>query len=325
MGRQKGPVVWLTLARSLARTVFGPILLGASVLLGGMLAPTTANAVTPPSDDPFYTAPAGLASHAPGSILRSRQVELQGATEAAYETAYQLLYRSTDASGKPVAAVNTLILPRSPAPGPRNLLSYQTFEDSLTTNCAPSFTLRGGMNGGSSPTSGTESAEQGEMASALQRGWDVVVPDYEGPLSEQAIGPLEGRATLDSIRAVEQFAPAQLRGARTPVGMMGYSGGSIPTLWANALARSYAPGLRLVGAASGGNVPNLIENFPAFEGGAFSGATIGLFVSIDRAYPEFDLDAILNARGKELAAQDGRDANGCGGSIVNAPFQSAPD
>jgi Secretory lipase len=304
-------------ARSGARAVLANATL-ASVLLVGTVAPASAGALTPPSADPFYTQPESLASYAPGTILRSRQVTLQGFTTAESTTAYQLLYRTSDANEKPIAAVTTLILPSTPALGARRLLSYQTFEDSLTTNCAPSYTMRGGNNGGS-----TQGAEQAEMGLALLQGWDVVVPDYEGPLSEQAIGPLEGRTTLDSIRAVEHFAPAGLEGAGTPVGMMGYSGGAIPSVWANALAARYAPELNLVGVAAGGIAANVIALLPVWDGGAFSGAAIGIFVSVDRAYPELDLNTILNAKGQALAAQDATDANGCGGSIVNAPFVPA--
>jgi Secretory lipase len=127
-----------------------------------------------------------------------------------------LLYRTTNATGQPVATVATLMVPTSPAPGARKLVSYQTFYDSLTLNCAPSYTMRGGNNGGS-----TQPLESEFIGQELQQGWEVVVPDYEGPQSEWAVGPMLGRATLDGIRAVESFAPAGLEGGRTPVGMNG--------------------------------------------------------------------------------------------------------
>ncbi len=285
-------------------------------LLTLLLAPAGASAApTPPGADPFYAPPSSLAAYAPGTVLRSREVTLQESSNTASSAAYQLLYRSTDANGHPIATVTTVLLPSNPAPGARVLLAYQTAEDSLTMNCAPSYTMRGGNNGGS-----TQWAESSEVTQALARGWEVEVPDYEGPQSEWAVGAIEGRTTLDSIRAVERFAPAELEGARTPTAMMGYSGGSIPTLWANILARSYAPELHLVGAASGGNVPNPIENLAQVNGSVFAGTLIGVSVAVDRAYPQLGLDALLNSSGRALAAQDGRDANGCAGSVTNAPF-----
>lgn len=285
------------------------------LVLASLLSPAVAAAApTPPSGDPFYKPPRSLRSHRPGAILRWRKVTLSPANDRASTTAYQLLYRTTSATGAPIATVTTLLLPSAPASGQRNLLSYQTAEDSLTTNCAPSYTMRGGNNGGS-----TQWAESQEVTYGLAHGWDVVVPDYQGPQSEWAVGPVEGRTTLDSIRAADRFAPAHLEGSRTRVAMIGYSGGSIPTLWANALARRYAPRVRLVAAASGGNVPNPIENLNTVNGGPFAGTIIGVSVAINRAYPQLRLNAILNAKGRQLAAKDGSDASGCAGSVTNAP------
>jgi hypothetical protein len=272
-----------------------------------------ASGPTPPGRDRFYRALGSLRSYAPGSIIRWRRATLSPSNDSA-RAAYQLLYRTTSATGRPIATVTTLLMPRVPATGARKLLSYQTAEDSLTTNCAPSYTMRGGNNGGS-----TQWAESDEVTYGLEHGWDVVVPDYQGPQSEWAVGPVEGRTTLDSIRAVERFGRAQLEGRRTAVGMIGYSGGSIPTLWANVLARRYAPRLHLVGAASGGNVPNPIENLSQVNGGPFAGAIIGVSVAVNRAYPQLRLSALLSAKGRALAAKDGSDASGCAGSVTNAP------
>jgi hypothetical protein len=272
-----------------------------------------AGSVPVPSADPFYAAPASLATDAPGTVLRSRAVTIVGLTQLASRTAYQLLYRTTDASGRPTATVTTLLLPSHPASGPRRLLSYQTAEDSLTTNCAPSYTLR-------TASGTTQTAESGEMALGLLKGWDVSVPDYQGPQSEWAVGPLAGRATLDGVRAVESFAAAGLDGSHTEVATIGYSGGSIPTIWASALAPRYAPELKIVGDAAGGVVPDPIENLTAVNGTVFAGAIIGVSVAVNRAYPSLGLDSLLNARGKALAVQDGADAAGCAGAVTNAPF-----
>jgi hypothetical protein len=282
-------------------------------------APAVATAAIPvPSADPFYTPPAPLASYAPGTVLRSRTVSVVGLTQLASGSAYELLYRTTDAAGQPIATVTTLLLPSHPASGPRRLLSYQTAEDSLTTKCAPSYTLR-------SASGTTQTAESAEMAIGLLKGWDVAVPDYQGPQSEWAVGPLGGHATLDGIRAVESFAAAGLDGARTEVATMGYSGGSIPTIWASAIAPSYAPALNIVGDAAGGIVPDPIENLTAVNGTVFAGAIVGVSVAVDRAYPSLGLGSLLNARGKALAAQDGADAAGCAGAVTNAPFGTVGD
>ncbi len=291
-------------------------------LLVGLLAVAMAGgaraAVLAPASDPFYTPPAGYQSAAPGTILRTREVSVVGLTQVAQSTAYQLLYRSEDATGEPIAAVTTLILPSHPSSGPRRLLSYQTAEDSLSLKCAPSYTLQTGSGS-------TQSVESGEIALGLLQGWDVAVPDYEGPRSEYAVGPLAGRVTLDGIRAVEQFTAAGLEGAATKVALTGYSGGSIPSIWANALASSYAPSVNLVGNAVGGIVPDPVENLAQVNGSVFAGVIVAASVGVNRAYPSLDLPAILSARGAGLAATDGDDGDGCSGGVTNAPFDTVAE
>ena len=219
-------------------------------VLCAVLAPITtaapAGAVTAPSQDPFYTPPPGFQQTRPGTILRSRQVTMSGPQAADSAAAYQLMFRTTSATGRPAAAVTTILIPSVPASGTRVLASYQTAYDSMTLNCAPSYTMQDG-NG---------SDEEADIAAELAQGWDVNVPDYEGLQSEWAVGPLLGLATLDSIRAVEQFAPAGLTtGSRTKVTVNGYSGGSEAATWAAALKPFYAPRVNLIGVAAGGLFP----------------------------------------------------------------------
>ena len=271
-----------------------------------------------PENDPFYRAPSGLGHYKPGAVLRSRRVIALGLTNLLGSVSVdQLLFRSTDATGHPIAAVTTLLKPTLPAAGQRKVVSYQALEDSLTTGCAPSFTLR--TNSGLS-----QPAENGLIAGLLGNGWDVLVPDHEGPRSEVGVGPVAGRITLDSVRAAENYGPAGLDGKRTPVGLMGYSGGAFPTTWANALASDYAPELNLVGVTAGGIGPNLEASFRGYPGPPFFGTVLGLGVALDRAYPQLQFDDLLNDHGREQAARDSRDADGCGGLVFNAPLATVP-
>ena len=65
-----------------------------------------------PSDDPFYDPPQGFQHAAPGTVLRSRDVEVAflGLIPQKF-TATQLLYRTTDMHGQPEATVTTVIAP----------------------------------------------------------------------------------------------------------------------------------------------------------------------------------------------------------------------
>ena len=273
-----------------------------------------AAAVTDPSQDPFYTPPAGFQQTKPGTILRSREATMSGPQAEVSASAYQLLFRTTDATGQPTAAVTTVLIPSSPASGTRVLASYQTAYDSMTLKCAPSYTMQDG-NG---------SDEETYIASELQQGWDVNVPDYEGLNSEWAVGPMLGRATLDSIRAAEHFAADGLTaGTKTKVTLNGYSGGSEAATWAAALAPSYAPELNLVGVAAGGNFPDYDYTTAHLDGSPWYGTEIGVMESFSRAYKDFDLKKLLNAAGQALAASDGTDASGCSGSTLNEPYGNA--
>lgn len=270
--------------------------------------------VKPPADDHFYTPPAGYKHTKPGAILRSREVTMSGPQADFYGKAYQLLFRTTDATRRPAAAVTTVLTPSTPASGTRVLASYQTAYDSLTLNCAPSYTMRDG-NG---------SDEEADIAEELQQGWDVNVPDYEGLKSEWAVGPELGRATLDSIRAAEHFAPDGLTArAATKVALSGYSGGSEAATWAAALAPKYARTLRLVGVTAGGNFPDYDYTVTQLDGSLWYGTEIGVMESFSRAYRDFALKKFLNAKGLALAAADGKDASGCAGATLNEPYGNA--
>ena len=97
-----------------------------------------------PSEDPFYQPPPGYQHALPGTVLRSRDVEVAffGLIRLR-ATATQLLYRTMDMNGKPEAAVTTVIVPAGVAPGQTcPLLSYQCAIDAVTSRCFPSYALR---------------------------------------------------------------------------------------------------------------------------------------------------------------------------------------
>lgn len=88
--------------RSSAR--FWALLLTGTSALPKFSSPDMLNSSTPlpPSQDPFYTAPAGFESASPGAILRLRSApgnltSIVGNCSAAYN----ILYRTTDSQYKP--------------------------------------------------------------------------------------------------------------------------------------------------------------------------------------------------------------------------------
>ena len=65
-----------------------------------------------PDADPFYLPPPGFEHARPGTVLRSRDVELAFLGLVPQKlVATQLLYRTTDLNGAPQATVTTVIAP----------------------------------------------------------------------------------------------------------------------------------------------------------------------------------------------------------------------
>jgi hypothetical protein len=287
----------------------------------GAVAAAAGAAPASPTTDPFYRAPPGLASAPPGTVLRSRQVNVSLGPvplTGPAATAYQLLYRTNDATGAPVANVTTVVVPSAPAPsGGRQLVSVNDAEDSVDPNCAPSYQLQNGEQG-----DGNLAAETGLASTELAQGRDVVIPDAEGPQSEYIVTGMEGRATLDSIRAVERFPAAGVSGAATPVGLIGYSGGAHVTASAEELAPAYAPELRLVGVAEGGVPVGNEDTVTYINGSVGTGVLMATSIAMNRAYPELDLYSLLNAKGRAFAQQV---STGCATSVFAAPFAHFDD
>lgn len=261
-----------------------------------------APAVTlPPELDPFYTPPAGaVAAATPGQIIRARAINpgFFGLLPLNVD-AWQLVYRSNDSHGQAIPSVTTVLKPRGKAPaGGRKLLSYQIAEDSAAQYCAPSYVAQLGAL----PIDTVNAAEQMiPIAAGIGEGWTVALPDYEGPNSAYGAARLGAQLTLDGIRAVESFAPAQVAGAATPAAMWGYSGGTIPTSFAAEIKPTYAPELNIVGAASGGVAPADFAGVVRHNnGGVYAGLISGAFVGIATEYPDMqaELDKHVNGLGK---------------------------
>lgn len=245
-----------------------------------------------PSADPFYRSPRPLDSVVPGTVLRTREVSIGILGTPTPLRATQALYRTTDHRGAPTATVTTIIRPPGGAPTPR-LVSFNMAYDGLGPVCVPSYTLRG-----NNPSPLT-TVEQVAMSGYLATGHTLVVTDYEGPDNEWTVGRLSGYAALDGVRAAQSVLSLP---RSTPVGMVGYSGGSVPTDFAAELAPGYAPELRIVGAAAGGLPVDLAHNLPYVSGTKdWAGVIPAIIVAYQRAYP-INSASFLSARGSQLTA-----------------------
>ncbi|HEV3056047.1 MAG TPA: lipase family protein [Solirubrobacteraceae bacterium] len=257
-------------------------LLGAS---GAVAAPVL------PTSDPFYSYSGSLAGVAPGTILKQRQISLVDFTIKIPFRSIQVLYRTTGELGQPTATVATIIEPLTGASS--KIVSYQMAYDALGPQCDPSYTLQGGM-----PAGGTTNTEEEQLvAGIVVAGFTVVVPDYEGTALDWAAGQESGYNTLDGIRATENLLNQP---ASTPVGIVGYSGGSIATEFASELAPKYAPALNIVGVAEGGIPVDMIHNLAYINGSpSWSSVIPAVLVSLSRAF-RVDLSPYLSPYGLKV-------------------------
>ncbi|MFJ3961079.1 lipase family protein [Streptomyces sp. NPDC090036] len=260
----------------------------------------TAAAVTPSSasaSDPFYTYTGSepLSSFAPGTVLRTRTLQYHLVGLPTSLRAIQLLYRTTDAQGRPSANVTTVV--RSLTGDGSKAVSYQSFYDSLNPEDGPSRAIAGDLTLGGV----IANAEAVFMAPLLLQGYDLVIPDTEGQTANFAAGPEYATNTLDSIRAATRSAETGMD-ADTRFGLMGYSGGAIATNWAAALAPSYAPEVnsKLVGFAEGGLLVDPAHNLKYVDGSlVWSGVIPMAIIGVSRSY-DIDLKPYLNAYGLEV-------------------------
>lgn len=264
-------------------------------LVAGLLVATgpasaaTTTAIPRPHHDPFYryTGSKPLQDIAPGTVLKHRRVTLslfgQGSTPIPAE---QLLYRTRDERRRPSVTVTTVVRPTgSPTATvgqPRGIVAYLSFYDALGDECDPSYTLRGGDSGTAANRQQAQ-VEEGLVTSLAAQGYAVTVPDFEGEHLHWVAGQESGWSTLDAVRATESWLGAGRAG--TPVGLFGYSGGSIAGEWAAELAPRYSPGLDIAGTAVGGVPVDLAHNLRYVNGSKdWSGVIPAVLVALGRAF-----------------------------------------
>ena len=247
--------------------------------------PAPGDEIAAPDDDPFYRVPAAvrLAGLAPGTVVRYRPIVARS-YKLGYVPAHawQFLYVSRDTHGAPIADTASLLIPE---PARARLLSYQVAYDALNPLCNPSQELLRGTL-----------IEQRFVSAALRRGWSVVLPDHEGPNMAYLSGRQAGHAVLDGLRGARRLTGRP----DDPIGLWGYSGGGFAPLWAGQMAADYAPELPIRGIAAGGVPGDLDRVAEHLDGHAFAGLYFQAFFGLANAYPEIDLERLLNDRGRAV-------------------------
>ena len=238
------------------------------------------------SDDPrrgsVLRPPAGYEDAQPGTVLRSRAVELGflgvirqpiGAT--------QLLYRSTNLHGDAEVAVTTVLVPEERDPQlVCPVLSYQCAIDAVASRCFPSYALRRGAG----PIGAFVQSEFLLVAAALAEGWAVSVPDHEGCHGMWGAPREPGYRILDGVRAALQCEGLDLSRS-APVGLWGDPGGGLASAWAAELAAEYAPELNVVGAVLGLPVGDCGSVARRLNGSFFAGLAALMIAALTHVFP----------------------------------------
>jgi triacylglycerol lipase len=286
--------------------------------VAGMLAALPALAIVPTAhaDDQkyeeFYTPPDPLPPAKPGDLIRTEPsrlvLEPSGQLGAFVGTGTRIMYRSTDAQGKPVAVTGTYIQPDVPWPGngPRPLIAYATGPYGMGEQCAPSRLFDQGIHF----SQGFDlmfNMEEGFWATLLARGFALVVTDgvgmgIHGPESPQWLNRVAaGTALIDAARAAMKLPGTSLQ-PDGPVGFWGYASGGQASLSAAELAPTYGPELNLVGTFADAPSTDIVEALPGIDGNFFAVLGGYLIRGIFAAYPQTEepVREILTDRGKDM-------------------------
>jgi hypothetical protein len=238
-----------------------------------------------PSRDTFYEPPTGYEQARPGTVLRSRSVELAflGLIPQRF-TATQLLYRSTNLNGDPEAAVTTVVVPVQRDPElVCPIVSYQCAIDAVAERCFPSYALRRAAKA----VGALAQIELLLIAAVLAEGWAVSVPDHEGCQGMWGAPYEPGYRILDGVRAALHCQRLGLS-SLAPVGLWGYSGGGFASAWAAEVSGGYAPELNIVGAVLGspvGDPGNVARRLNATFWAGLPAMVIGALAQI---YPDVE-------------------------------------
>lgn len=290
----------------------------AAVCVAGIITAPSA-AYADPSTDPFYKPPTKLPAGAPGDIIKMDSFNPQALPgwNLLDANAWRVMYRSTSATGKPIAVTGGVLVPKAPykGPGKRPLVGLGPGTKGLADHCAPTYGLSIGLD-----------YEGLAVMSYLSRGWAVAITDYEGlgtpGDATYMVGRSQGQSVLDVMRAATRVTGSGLP-KNTPMGVAGYSQGGSTAGWAAELASRYAPELDIKGVAAGGTPADLTRVAEHLDGDLFFGFMGQAAIGYDAAYDDLELDPYMTKVGRTLREEA---RNSCvGPSIPSGAFKKMSD
>lgn len=172
-------------------------------------------------------------------------------------------YRSKLPGGPFITVFGRAYLPESPQVN-LPVFAFAPGTTGIGDKCAPSL---------ENPKVSNWANYDSHMATYASQGFAAVTTDYEGMrdptrLHHYMVGELEGRAVLDSIRALKQLPQAKGRLAASDIFAAGYSQGGHAAFWADKIAGQYAPDVMPKGVIGFGPVMNVKQTLTDVTHGA---------------------------------------------------------
>lgn len=256
-----------------------------------------ARQLKPNPKDPFYDPPAEIPS-TPGTVLKAEPARFYVdpfRLIPAPARVERIMFTTTDRHGRVIPVTGTVLTPTRPRSkrDDRGLIAFAVGTQGMGSQCAPSRQMAAGRE-----------YESIFITGLLARGYNVVVPDYQGlgidGTHTYMSREVQGRVVLDGLRAAQQLDHADIP-LDGPTAIAGYSQGGGAAASAAELWHEYAPELDVKGAVCGAVpadftlVARMLDGSPYF---AFLGYAL---VGLSSDY-RIDLGHLLNDRGVEVAA-----------------------
>lgn len=251
----------------------------------------------PPADaGPFYEPPATLPS-LPGELIRSEPARFfidPFRLVPAPARVERIMFSSTDRADEVIAVTGTVLSPTRPRRkrADRGLVAFAVGTQGMGDQCAPSKQMASGRE-----------YEAVFITGLLARGYNVVVPDYQGL---GMAGPhtymsreVQGRVVLDALRAAQLTDNPDIP-TMGPVAVAGYSQGGGAAASAAEMWHEYAPELELQGVVAGAVPADLALVAQQLDGGAYFAFLGYALVGLASDYG-VDLAPLLNERGRSIA------------------------
>lgn len=259
----------------------------------------------------LYPVPSPLPPAKPGTVIWSKPFTGGSALNAAARNTL-VLYHTVSPTGRDAAVSGVISIPKgTPPPAGWPMLSWAHGTTGNAPQCAPSRAAK-------------PNVEQIFLNNWIANGYAVAQTDYEGEatpgLHPYFANVAGAHDTIDIVRAARATVP-QISNRWIA---MGHSEGGSVALFAAALAPSWAPDLRLLGAVSYAPAADITDALGSIITSRQPMPTLPLGMmmveGIASTDPGVDLHAILSARGLALLPQL---QNACAADLMNSPAWNA--